>query len=672
MKQETIKKIMEQLRSKENGNNEAKESVEEETMATMNMRSTTQESEGFEATLNSNIATLNTYWYQFSPYPLNLMGTGGAVVGYLASTNYYYLAEFTMSLQTVPSGWNLTKERLTRGYLVFTPELLAPGYSQFDITTKSNQLLSSWNSIDGWSGAGTGGTSNNKTIVLPMSSIYDEESDTVCFKLWPYSHSTSIAGFPIEDMKLIIETQLVGIAITTPPAKTVYLEGETFDPNGMVVTATYSDGSTAEVSGYTYSPNGALTASDTSITISYTESGVTRTATQAITVDNAGSEEDPVILTGIEITTQPAKTVYLEGETFDSNGMVVTATYSDGSTAEVTGYYSPDGALTASDTSITISYTEGGETKTATQEITVDELKYENAPYVRGSSIQNMDIYIPKNTDGTYKAGLFPAVITIHGGGWAGGDKATSHYHNNTDNNNDMSDFITNTCNCVHVNMNYRLTKDNQQPTGFTYMHMLEDIESAIAYLQSHAAIYQIAPDKIALMGYSAGGHLALLYAYMAKQGYYNYGDKIKLVISEAGPTYFATSATDSNPICTDDIQAMVGSDNTEALYNASPLTYVDTNAPYTILAYGKIYDENNNLTDTDGTVPYSQAQALETQLSNNGVQYDLYELIGVGHGDFGVDMNGDPKIMHSESTKSGTWNQAREDYYEKLEDELN
>ena len=96
MKQETIKKIMEQIRAKENGNNEAKESVEEETMATMNMRSTTQEGGGLEKALNSNITTLNTYWYQFSPYPLNLMGTGGAVVGYLASTNYYYLAEWLM------------------------------------------------------------------------------------------------------------------------------------------------------------------------------------------------------------------------------------------------------------------------------------------------------------------------------------------------------------------------------------------------------------------------------------------------------------------------------------------------------------------------------------------------------------------------------------------------
>ena len=81
-------------------------------------------------------------------------------------------------------------------------------------------------------------------------------------------------------------TQVVlsSIAVTTPPAKTAYTAGETFDPAGMVVTATYSDGTTATVSGYSASPSGALTTSDTAITVSYTEGGVTATATVAITV----------------------------------------------------------------------------------------------------------------------------------------------------------------------------------------------------------------------------------------------------------------------------------------------------------------------------------------------------------------------------------------------------
>ena len=78
--------------------------------------------------------------------------------------------------------------------------------------------------------------------------------------------------------------KLTGISITTPPTKTSYKAGETFDPAGMVVTANYSNGATLTNPAYTISPAGALTASDTAVTITYTEGGVTKTATQAITV----------------------------------------------------------------------------------------------------------------------------------------------------------------------------------------------------------------------------------------------------------------------------------------------------------------------------------------------------------------------------------------------------
>lgn len=160
---------------------------------------------------------------------------------------------------------------------------------------------------------------------------------------------------------------LVSIAITTPPTKTAYTAGETFDRTGMVVTATYSDGTTAPVTGYTVSPSGALTTSDTAVTISYTAGTVTRTATQTITVTPAA-----VTLVSIAITTPPTKTTYTAGESFARAGMVVTASYSDGSTAPVTGYtVTPSGALSTSNAYVTLSYTEGGITCTARQAITV-------------------------------------------------------------------------------------------------------------------------------------------------------------------------------------------------------------------------------------------------------------------------------------------------------------
>ena len=80
---------------------------------------------------------------------------------------------------------------------------------------------------------------------------------------------------------------LDSIAVTTPPTKTAYREGEDFNPAGMVVTATYTDSTTAPVVLYTVTDGTAMAAGKTSVTISYTEGGVTKTATQTITVTAA-------------------------------------------------------------------------------------------------------------------------------------------------------------------------------------------------------------------------------------------------------------------------------------------------------------------------------------------------------------------------------------------------
>ena len=164
---------------------------------------------------------------------------------------------------------------------------------------------------------------------------------------------------------------LSSIAVTTAPTKTTYTAGENFDPAGMVVTATYSDSSTAAVTTYTVTDGNSLTAGKTSVNISYTEGSVTKTCTQDIVVNAAPPA--PVTLSGISVKTAPDKVDYTEGESFDKTGMVIEATYSDSSKKNVTTYtYTPTGALTTSDTEVTISYTEGGVTKTCTQAITVN------------------------------------------------------------------------------------------------------------------------------------------------------------------------------------------------------------------------------------------------------------------------------------------------------------
>ena len=93
----------------------------------------------------------------------------------------------------------------------------------------------------------------------------------------------------------------------------------------------------------------------------------TKTATATVTVP---------ALTGIAITTSPTKTEYAAGEKFDPTGMVVKATYSDDSFNDnVTDYtFEQNVPLTAGDTEVTVSYTEGGVTQTAVQAITVREV----------------------------------------------------------------------------------------------------------------------------------------------------------------------------------------------------------------------------------------------------------------------------------------------------------
>ena len=177
----------------------------------------------------------------------------------------------------------------------------------------------------------------------------------------------------------VAQKTLESIKVTTAPTKTAYTEGEKFDKTGMKVIAKYSDGTTKEIKNYAYTPAGELKTTDKTITVSYTENEVTKTATQEITVvakgnsgDEPGGETEKAKLDSIEIKEAPTKTVYTEGEKFDKTGMKVIAKYSDGTTKEIKNYaYTPAGELTKKDTTITVSYTENGVTKTDTQKIKI-------------------------------------------------------------------------------------------------------------------------------------------------------------------------------------------------------------------------------------------------------------------------------------------------------------
>ena len=162
---------------------------------------------------------------------------------------------------------------------------------------------------------------------------------------------------------------LVEISIETAPNKTVYTEGENFDPAGMKIIAKYSDNSTKEITNYTILDGENLQEGTTSVTIQYIEGDITKTATQNITV-----EKEEIKLQEIFIEEEPDKTTYKEGENFDPTGMKVIARYSNGDYKEITDYTILDGDnLTTSKTMVTIQYEENGVTKTITQAITVEK-----------------------------------------------------------------------------------------------------------------------------------------------------------------------------------------------------------------------------------------------------------------------------------------------------------
>ncbi len=124
---------------------------------------------------------------------------------------------------------------------------------------------------------------------------------------------------------------LTRIDITTNPTKTAYKAGERISYAGMVVTATYSDATTANITnlctitpaeGKTFAPD-----TDTFVNISYAEGQLEYAVTLNLT---------NIYLSNIAITTQPTNTKYKYRQAIYYSGIVVTATYSDGSTEDIT------------------------------------------------------------------------------------------------------------------------------------------------------------------------------------------------------------------------------------------------------------------------------------------------------------------------------------------------
>jgi beta-lactamase superfamily II metal-dependent hydrolase len=168
---------------------------------------------------------------------------------------------------------------------------------------------------------------------------------------------TASNGDYINDGGGSVTKSLSSISVTSNPTKSSYTKGETLDTTGLVITADYSDSSSADVtSACTLSPDNGTTLNTVgtqTISVSYTYSGTTKTTSFTVTVTAAS-----VTLSSIAVTSNPTKTSYNVGDILDTAGCVITATYSDESTSDVTSScdFSPTTLSTSGTQVITVTY----------------------------------------------------------------------------------------------------------------------------------------------------------------------------------------------------------------------------------------------------------------------------------------------------------------------------
>lgn len=164
-------------------------------------------------------------------------------------------------------------------------------------------------------------------------------------------------------------------------------------------------------------------------------------------------------------------------------------------------------------------------------------------------------------------------VILLHGGGWTIGDKSFLK---------PTVDMVMNQKkNLAIVNMNYRLSN-----TDSTLLSLqLADVDMVIKHLIANADNYKIRKDKFRLAGFSAGGHIALTYAYTTKE------TAISSVIGISAPTELTIKEL-LNKGLWPNIEKLTGAsyDTTDkdVFKKASPFYLASFRSPKTSLLYGQ------------------------------------------------------------------------------------
>lgn len=218
---------------------------------------------------------------------------------------------------------------------------------------------------------------------------------------------------------------------------------------------------------------------------------------------------------------------------------------------------------------------------------------------------QQMDIYLPEGRD-TVSTKL---MILLHGGGWTRGDKSEFNPY--------ITALMERLPGYAFANINYRLFDGGLHK----FPDQENDTKAAVEFLVSKSSEYGFSKN-IVLVGASAGAHLALL------QGYKNMGNnRPKAIVSFFGPTdlehLYRNPGYAAVPFLLGSITGSTPDKNPEVYKSSSPIEYVDSQSPPTLLLHG----------GADNLVPAEQARLLNNKLKKLGVKHDLIIYPEAGHG---------------------------------------
>jgi acetyl esterase/lipase len=235
---------------------------------------------------------------------------------------------------------------------------------------------------------------------------------------------------------------------------------------------------------------------------------------------------------------------------------------------------------------------------------------------------QKLDLFLPKKR-ATDKP--LPMIAFIHGGGWRNGDKRGGLRR---------VAALVETGEFAGASIGYRLTGEASWPA------QIHDCKAAIRWLRAHAEEFGFDPNRIAVMGSSAGGHLVAMLGTSGdvKKLEGNLGkhkkisSRVNCVIDEFGPTNFLKMNDfpgTMNHLSADSPESkLLGQQITkvpELVREASPITYVTKDDPPILIIHGS----------NDPLVPYQQSVIFTEALKEAGVQVTLQQIKNGEHGGF-------------------------------------